>query len=767
MVSTRTLRNKPRFANAPRGGRALLPPLALLLLLLFFSFHPTPASAETVSGIEVRGGERIGDPSVLRTFAVRAGDVYDPYEIAEGIRNLYATDQYAAIEVARAPAEEGVKLILTVREHPLLGAWSVEGNRKVKEKNLFQETYLKKNLVVTPRVLFRERRRMLDLYEEKGYRNAEIEYAYAGDDSLGRKTVAFLVREGEKVKVKRIVFVGAERIEEKKLRGAMKTKPDSWIRSGDFKPVEFEEDREKIVSEYRKNGFLDARIDSTDLGVGPNGRDLTVTVFVAEGERYSAGEVSFDGNERFGDATLAEAVTLDPGDVFDQEKYDETVGNLYSVYTEEGYIFANIVPTREVREGNRVDLVFRIVEGEPARIGRVNITGNQRTKERTIRRELVVAPGDLFQRSRIIRSQRELLQLGFFQDIRFDYRPVRGTDDIDITFDVLERQTGEAQAGVGFSSMNGATGFIRLGQVNLFGGGERANLMWEFGNFDQLELSYTEPWLFDTPTAAGFDIAIVRRNWDSYYDNRRGAGVRLGRRLPWLDYSRLDWRYRIEEREIEPRSNASAAVLAAAGTQTLSSSRVTFTRNSTDRLFHPTRGSVAILAGEWAGGPLQGSTEYQEYEVETRWYFPSFWKFFLGLRARLGVVDGLKNPSTVPIYQLYRLGGTGIWGLRGYDDRDVVPEGNSFDFGGRSMLILSAEYKFPMVEQIFGLFFFDAGNTWNSFREIQPNELKRGVGFGVRFEIPMLGQMGFDFGYGLDREGGAGWEPHFQLGSQF
>jgi outer membrane protein insertion porin family len=414
-----------------------------------------------------------------------------------------------------------------------------------------------------------------------------------------------------------------------------------------------------------------------------------------------------------------------------------------------------------------VDLLFHVTEGTPARIGRVNITGNQRTKERTIRRELVAAPGDLFRRSQIMRSQRELFQLGFFEDVQFDYRPVKGTDLIDIAFDVKERQTGEAQMGAGFSSMNGATGFLRLGQVNLFGGGERANLMWEFGDFNQIELSYTEPWLFDTPTAAGFDIASVRRNWDSYYENRTGGGVLLGRRLPWLDYSRADWRYRIEEREIDPRSNASAAVRDAAGTESISSTRLTFTRNSTDRLYHPTQGSVAILAGEWAGGPLQGSTEYQQYELENRWYFPSFWKFFLGLRARVGVVDGLQNPSSVPIYKRYRLGGTGIWGLRGYDDRDIVPEGNDFDVGGRTMLALTAEYKFPIVEQIFGLFFFDAGNTWNSFREIRPNELKRGVGAGIRFEIPMLGQIGFDFAYGLDREEGAGWQPHFQIGTEY
>jgi len=752
-----------------RAGRAAAP-LFLLSLFSFLSFSLLPQTArgaESVRSVEIRGGSRIGEASAVRTFAIRPGDRYDPRAVAEGIRNLYATNQYERIEVTREIAGDSVDLFVRVAEYPLLGSFSASGNQKIKDKDLFAETLLKKSLVVGPHLLSREKKRILDLYKEKGYRNAEVEWKFAGEDSLGNRNVLLEIREGEKVRVKRIEFVGVEEVEEKALRKKMETKPDSWIRSGEFKPEVFEEDKEKIRAVYGRNGFLDARVDSTEVEPGETPRDLILRIFVTEGEKYAAGEVSFDGNERFGDAVLSAAVKLREGRVFNRDEYDETLSNLYAVYSEEGYIFANIVPERTVREGNVVDLVFRITEGEPARIGKVNITGNQRTKERTIRRELVAAPGDLFQRSRIMRSQRELFQLGFFDDVRFDYRPVKGTDLIDISFDVVERQTGEAQMGAGFSSMNGATGFVRLGQVNLFGGGERANLMWEFGNFNQLELSYTEPWLFDTPTAAGFDIASVRRNWDSYFEKRKGGGVLLGRRLPWLDYSRMDARYRLEEREIEPRANASAAVRAAAGTESISSTRFTFTRNSTDRLYHPTQGSVAILAGEWAGGPLQGSTEYQLYELENRWYFPSFWKFFLGLRARIGVVDGLENASTVPIYKRYRLGGTGIWGLRGYDDRDVVPEGNDFDFGGRTMLSLSAEYKFPVVEQIFGLFFFDAGNTWNSFREIRPNELKRGVGFGIRFQIPMLGQMGFDFGYGLDREGGGRWEPHFQIGTDY
>jgi outer membrane protein insertion porin family len=326
--------------------------------------------------------------------------------------------------------------------------------------------------------------------------------------------------------------------------------------------------------------------------------------------------------------------------------------------------------------------------------------------------------------------------------------------------------------GAGFSSQNGATGFLRLGETNLFGNGQRGDILWEFGNLTQIEVSFTEPWLYGTRTLAGADVAVVRRNLDTFYDIRRGGGVRLGRPIPWLDYSRIDWRYRLEERELEAREGASEAVIAAQGSDLISSMRVTFYRSSTDRPSHPTTGTATVLSSELAGGPLGGEIEYHQHELESRNYFPSFWRFILTLRGRVGVLDGLDNPGDVPLYERYRLGGTGPYGLRGYGDRDVVPEGNAVDVGGRSMVVLSAEYKVPVVESIFGLAFFDAGNTWNSFREVRLGELRRGVGFGVRFEIPLLGQLGFDLGYGFDKPDRSGrnrpgWEPHFQLGSLF
>ncbi len=757
------IRTKHRIINS--GRRTFLLPLLLSIFLTL----PGALSAQAVRSVRVEGCVRIGAASVERTFAAQSGDLITPELIREGIENLYATRQYESIRVDReeTPSDGQTDLVIIVVERPLLGEFTVTGSDRIKENELLEETLLRTGLVRSERTLFREKKRMLDYYREKGYRNADIGWEIVSIDSIARENVLYTIDEGKKVKVKRVVVKGADRVDEGKLRKEMKTKADSWLRSGDFKEEEFEEDQDKIRRYYWKNGYLDARVESTSVTLGENGSDLTVTVYVTEGDQYYTGTITFDGNEQFPTSILERSNRLEEGKVFDQEQYEETIGNLYSIYSEDGYIFTNIVPERKPDE-QIVHIVFHINEGNPAVIERVNISGNKRTKERTIRRELAIAPGDLFRRSRIIRSQRELQQLGFFNDIRFDYQPVRGTDKINISFEVDERQTGEASMGAGFSSLNGATGFLRLSKVNLFGGGERANLMWEFGNFQQVEVSYTEPWLFDTPTVAGIDFALIRRNWDSYTEYRKGGGVRLGRRLPWLDYSRADTQFRLEERKIEADDDASQAVKDAAGTNTLSSTRLSFTRNSTDRLFHPTSGTVATVSGEWAGGIIGGSTEYQQYEIENRWYFPSFWKFFLGLRSRIGVVDGLSSPATVPVYKRYRLGGTGVWGLRGYDDRRVVPEGNPFDFGGRAMLILSAEYKFPIAANtIFGLFFFDAGNTWNSFQDIRPNDLKRSAGMGVRFMIPMLGQMGFDFGYGLDREEGASWEPHFQLGSMF
>jgi len=719
------------------------------------------------------GNLRVPTERVVAQSGVRAGARLDRAALRTGIERLFKTGQFSNVVVDSEPVEGGIAVVLRVEENPLVEEVRYEGNKKLEEDDLKAKAGLVAGDLLTEQALKSGARKIVDAYKEKGYLLAKVDPTVEVGEAPneGRAKVTFRIDEGKKVHVKQIEIVGLENVEPQAAEKAMKTKEDRWWRGGDFKQDLYKEDLDRITNLLKDRGYADARIVSDTVWTDANGRDIFIRVEAEEGAFYRWGDVRTQGSVIMEEEKLLAAANIDSGAGYSESDFQAGLEAIYALFAEQGYIYTNVVPEKTKRD-SLIDVAFFVTDGPPAHVSKIFIAGNTKTKERVIRRELTVYPGDLFRRSTLLRSQREIFQLGFFGDVRIAHEATRGTNDISLTFEVDEKQTGQASMGAGFSSQNGATGFLRLGETNLFGNGQRFDILWEFGNLTQVEISFTEPWLYGTPTTAGVDITSVRRNLDTFYDIRRGGGVRLGRPIPWLDYTRLDWRYRLEERELEARDGASAAVLAAEGKDLISSMRLSLFRSSTDRPYHPTNGSTTILTTELAGGPIGGDIEYHQEELEARYYFPSWWRFVLGLRGRVGVIDGLKNAGSVPLYERYRLGGTGPFGLRGYGDRDVVPAGNDVDVGGRSMLVLSAEYKVPVVESIYGLFFADAGNTWNSFHEVRLGGLKRGAGFGVRFEIPLLGQLGFDLGYGYDRTNRAGrrdpgWEPHFQLGALF
>jgi outer membrane protein insertion porin family len=255
-----------------------------------------------------------------------------------------------------------------------------------------------------------------------------------------------------------------------------------------------------------------------------------------------------------------------------------------------------------------------------------------------------------------------------------------------------------------------------------------------------------------------------------FSDRRRGGSLRVGRPFPWFDYTRVFASYRFEQVELTNFSESYQGSLRDVDwPQRTSTFGLTALRNSTDNPFHPTRGTRTVVRGRWTGGVLLGGdVSLQEYETEFSWYQKLLWKFVLEVRDEIGVLDGYGDTDDVPDYELYRLGGNRINALRGYDFFEVVPSGNAQFVGGRFKHTLSYEVSFPIAEpSVYGLFFYDAGNTWNSFREADLFDLHKGAGLGIRIELPMLGTIGMDYGYGFDRIGGGSWEPHITFGGAF
>jgi outer membrane protein insertion porin family len=347
--------------------------------------------------------------------------------------------------------------------------------------------------------------------------------------------------------------------------------------------------------------------------------------------------------------SLEDAAKFHPGDPFSQEKLEQTTAEAYGLYTDRGYLLEiSIVPETSAR-GDTIDVAYRISEGRPSQVHEIQITGNHRTKERVIRREMTLYPGDLLRRSLLLRSQRDVFALGFFEDVQLDYQPTGEGTDVDIVFKVKEKSTGQASGGVGYSSETGLTGFIQLGHPNLFGNGQSVSLSLERGGKrENYNVSFQDPWFLGYPTSLGVDVFNTRSTRDLYTETRKGGALTVGR--PWMysfpDYSHVyvglsmeDFRYTKFDESLKTSTTADGIPLSerlAASSGRINSTFLSFVRNSTDNPFYPTLGSRTTARFEVAGGPFQGDQHYFKPTVDHRVYFQPVWKPAVMMRWRLG-----------------------------------------------------------------------------------------------------------------------------------
>ena len=728
--------------------------------------EPPVGAPQTITEVRVLGNERADETLILQAFGLQPGDRYQVDRVRVGVRNLWRQGLFRDIRVEAQPGAGGLILTLRVEENPTLLRVRYDGANKLKEDDFREVVPLVPGQTVSPRAVEQARRDILSLYREKGYLLADVEPELKGDR---RADLVFRITEGKKVQIRKIRFSGNDNVPSEDLVHAMKTKEDRWWRGGDFKKDVFEEDKKAIVSRLGQEGFVDAKVVDVKQTFSEDKSRLDLDIEVEEGPRYRVGTVHLDHGGILPEARIRTAVQLAEGESFDTVAFDESLTNLYSLFQEEGYIYADVDARRTPRDDHVIDVDFVITERDPAHIRRILITGNTRTREDVIRRELRIAPGDIFKRSAVLRSQREVFQLGYFNDIKLDSRAAdRETGAIDLVVDVEERQTGTASLGAGVNSEAGLTGFLQLSQNNFMGRGQILSLRGEFGRFRDYDISFTEPWLFGTPTSAGVDLFDTRRLYTEYEEKRRGGELRVGRPFPWLDYTRLSARYSLAQYRVTARSGYETDI-GVIDPATISSISVSLARNSVDSPFFPTRGWSTRWTEEVGGTVLGGDEDYLFTSFENRAYFRTVGKLVLSLGGEVGLLQGLRRADDVPFWKRFRLGGISTYGLRGYDDYNVVPDVDLPARGGRAMFISTTELRYPVVRAVQALAFLDVGNTWRTPDEIDLSDLRRGAGLGVRIDVPMVGQLGFDYGYGFDRtkqEGGPGWQFHFQIGGQ-
>ena len=437
----------------------------------------------------------------------------------------------------------------------------------------------------------------------------------------------------------------------------------------------------------------------------------------------------------------------------------------------------------------------------------VNIVGNKGTREKVIRRQLTIHEGDRFRRSTLVRTQGDVFRLGIFSDVQMDFSPAESTD-VDINVKVQEKQVGTASAGAGFTSASGLTGFLELGHNNVLGNAQSLSLHLERGGrTSNYFVSFTEPWFHDSPTLLGFSVFNSSIARDFYKEKRIGGSGQIGRPLRVPDFSHVAFSYRLESATydaltvITTKSVQDSITLEdiEPGKSRLTSNFTTsFTRNNTNNPFYATKGTRLSLVDEFTGGPFGGTVSFHKHRIDGRAYLPSVLRGLTTMvRARIGLMGEYANENLghAPAYERFRLGGgSTVDPLRGYEDYMIVPDkfnrivmeryggvpdtvggeiGTRYIFrpvrvrypGGRYFTSYTFEQQFPVVHPLHAVIFFDAGNTWDLGKEIQPFKLRTGAGIGFRIEIPLLGNIGFDYAYGFNRDDRPRWVGHFLLGN--
>ena len=800
--------------------------LSIFFLSVFVMAQAPPSFK--LKEVRVEGNVATSQNMVLYTAGLKDGQEVSTEDFRRAVKRLWELGVFSNIQIHfDGETPEGILISIEVEESPVLGEVIFNGNKKIKDKKFKSELAYQRGMRIKPNFITKTIKKMKGMYKEKGYFLVGIEGEMKPSvvvSEEGKKDVVFTIKEGKKVKIKDIQIRGnannfgwiaskswiplpqflRKNLSLNKLRWQLKeTKIRTWWRlwAAAFDEKKFEEDLEALATFYRDEGYRDFTILSDSIYYEPKKKGLVVHINVDEGNRYKYQDVTWEGHTLYETEDLVNVLNLEKGDYFSQSSFQEAFQGVQSLYMDRGYLYVNIEPFFTPVGEDSVNIHFSITENNQVYIRHINISGNEKTRENVIRRELDIFPGDLFRRALMERSIRKLHVLNYFDPTSLSPNVIPiDEDEIDLDITLQEKSSDKASANIGFTGIYGMTGGANVEFNNFQGRGQVLSVGFEVGTqmsvmnnygtpgkYESFNIRFMDPMFRDTPNRIGFSIFYTfRGQGNSYYfypfDQRsRGASIQWGRRLKWPDdYFRAYWEMTVRKAEYMGDDEILNQYIGSFRESTGISLKQSISRDSRDRAEFPTQGSRATWESTFSGGILGGDENYHKHVLTLDWYTPTFWKFVLTSSLKVGTIrmlnTGGDNFAYIPPYERFIMGGNGIpYGtmLRGYPDNAVGPttsQGRSI--GGNTMLKYTTEFRVPFSENpvVYGMLFAEAGGVWNDTRLMQslgfprryPLELKRSAGIGIRFFMPMIGQLGFDMGYGFDDITGdgnpQGWE---------
>ncbi len=815
-----------------------------LITFLFISslIFAQTAKSYKILGISVQGNKTADAATVIANSGLKVGDeIQVPFDqtVANAIKQLWSLNLFSDVKIdIDKQVGDGVFLLIKVSEYPRFEKVVIQGNDELSTSDITAKIDLQRGQILKPQDETRIKQAILQLYEKDGYLNAVVNFEhfiyYTADttkdaidvvwrnekdfsdeytvkydkndnsyfnliDKIKDRILLMLrITENKKVVVRKIEFTGNKAFSASKLRGEMNNIEEKvWWKfwsSAEFDPKKFDEDKKSIIDFYQSNGYRDAQILSDSLIYSGDKRDLTILINIYEGPQYHIRNITWEGNTIFSDKILNERLDFKKGDIYDYKKFQENLrGNkaqtdVNSLYLDNGYLMFNLRPTETKVDDDSMDIAIKVDEKNQFRVGKVDITGNDKTKDKVIRRELFTIPGDYFNRGLLLRSIQQLANLKYF-NVEKLYGPegintsLKNDSTVNVTFNVEEKSSDYLNASVGYSGSFGFSGAVGITLSNFaidhpfsLGGGQILSFNWQFGVsniYRTFTLGFTEPWLFDTPTLVGFQVFDTRQQY--YYDMRQAGGsVKVGRRLNWPDnYFYLQGMFQYQYNDI-----INGQGYYTQGTYNQYTIGATLSRKDIDNPIFPSTGSNIQFDAQLSGGPfLPGDLNYYQLSFQAEWYKRLFNtnRVALYTDAEFGYIHELDQATVLKIspFSRYFMGGNGLViatiPLRGYDDRSIGPAQ-----GGDVYLKYTTEFRVAVTLEpvpLYLLAFAEAGNVFLNIQNTDPFTLRRSAGVGARIMINPIGLIGFDVGYGFDRKLVNGQNPawlfHFQFGKGF
>lgn len=718
--------------------------------------QPAPQAA-VVLDIQVSGNQIVSTATILSKIKTQAGGILKQDTVNEDVRRLYATGFFQDIQMDVEEQAKGLVLIIKVVEKPVIKEIRIEGASSLKEDKLYKELGLIDGQILDRKEVKKGIEAIRKMYTDKGFRFVEINSDIQVNEYSKEATVVIQIDEGEKFRITDISFEGIQAFKDKQIRKLMKTKKKRLLTKGVFKESDFEQDLERIRFFYQQEGYLDVKIQP-EFDYNRAEKEMKILIRVDEGKHYVAGDIRIEGTRLFPESEIWQQLEMLPGLTYSQFYLSKDVEHIRDYYMDQGHIDTRIIPDVKLnRETGKVDVVYKIEEGELYFVEKVIVRGNTKTRDIVIRRELRIRPGERFDGEKIRKSKQRLENLGFFEEITYDTEPsAENPNRKDLIFRVKEKRTGELSFGGGVSSVDRFVGFAEISQKNFdifnfprfTGDGQTLSLSARIGSISQdFNLNFVEPYLFNKPISYGTNLYSVHRdsrNTD-FDENRLGWSNTISR--VFKDVLRLGTGYtleRVELDEIDP--SAPATVRAFEGENWLSRLKLFATVDKRDSVFNPTQGYIATLSSELVGSFLGGDQDYYILQANYSKYWTLFKSHVIEFRTRLATAQAFGSSDEVPIFDRFYAGGLGT--VRGFNFRRVGPIDGGDAIGGESLALVNLEYTFPIprLDSFRGAFFIDAGQVDPDSYTFDLTDASVSVGPGIKIKTP-IGPVAFYYGY--------------------